>query len=1041
MEINDYLTNLNLMKEISRSLARQHSLLKQSFSWITGLCFVASLLTASPASASINYRNTEASVQQDQKKLIQGQVLDKNSVTVVGVNIIIKGTTTGTTTDIDGHFQISVPENATLIFSFIGFFNQEIVVADKSTINVTLLEDALGLDEVVVVGYGTQKKANLTGSVSAIKGDEMVKKPMTDARQALQGVSTGVTIIDRGGIPGEENLNINIRGIGSLSSNTNPLILVDGIEMSMSDVNPSDIESISILKDAASSSIYGAMAANGVILITTKRGQKGSYKVNYEGYYGWQTPATLPEQVDAEYYLNLVNEALVNAGLDEKYSDDYIQKTVAGDDPNNYPYINLFEELFKTAPVFNQSLRISGGTEKSKIALSLNHMDQEGMLKNVSSKRYGFRLNTDFQVKDNFKVRADVSFNRRDNEKPNRLNSAIGAMVGTSPVTVLKYPNGVYGLNKDNTNALACLEVGGMNESINEALNMKIGADIEMVKGLTLKADLSYKSINNRYKNDTAAYDFVDPEDTDKVIQKWSPSKLVDGRWSQEEINFKALLNYNTTFGNHELDLLAGTDITENTAYVLNGARNNIYGDNYTELNTGDAEGQTNKGYQEDWALFSYLGRINYAYKGKYLLEGNIRYDGSSRFAKGNKWGVFPSFSAGWRITEEDFMDAASMVNNLKLRGSWGQLGNQNIGYYKFSSTVYADFPYNFNDNKVNGYSQWYFANTDVTWETTEMIDFGFDIALFNNKLEIVADWYQKDTKDVLLKLPISYLTGLSASETNAGQVRNTGWELAITHRNKLNDLTYSIGFNISDVKNELVDFAGNEPSISGWTILKEGEAINSFYGYESDGLFQTQSEIDEHAVQPNTSDLKPGDIKLVDQNGDGKINDEDRKVIGSPIPHYTVGLNLYVEYKGFDFSAFFQGVLKAENYFYGAPNEGPAYEIFTTTRVLDRWTPDNPNASFPRLQAASNKNNYLYNDFWIRDASYIRLKNLQIGYSFPKSILERLKVDKLRLYVGGTNLFTITDVESGLDPETYDGRPSYYPPVSTYTMGIQLRF
>jgi TonB-linked SusC/RagA family outer membrane protein len=1029
------------MNQNSRSLARQSSLLKKSFSWIASLCCAVVFISATPAYASSNNEKAETAVLQTQEKNVQGKVVDKNGEALIGVNIIVKGTTTGTVTDMDGNYQINVPENATLIFSFIGFLNQEVPVADNTIINISLTEDALGLEEVVVVGYGTQKKANLTGSVSAVKGDELVRKPMADARQALQGVSTGVTIIDRGGIPGEENLNINIRGIGSLSSSTNPLVLVDGIEMSMSDINPNDIESISILKDAASASIYGAMAANGVILITTKRGNEGGYKVSYDGYYGWQTPATLPELVGAEDYLNLVNEALVNAGLNPKYSDDYIQKTLAGDDPVNYPYTNLFEELFETAPVFNQSLRISGGTEKSKIALSLNQMDQEGMLKNVSSKRYGFRLNTDFQVKENFKVRADISFNRRDNKKPNRLGSAIGAMVGTSPVTVLKYPNGVYGLNKDNTNALACLEVGGMNESVDEALNLKIGADIGLVKGLTLKTDFSYKSINNRYKNYTAAYDFVDPENTDNVIQKWSPSKLTDGRWHQEETNFKALLNYNTTFGDHQLDLLAGSEITESTAYILSGQRNNIYGDNYAELNTGDAEGQTNSGYNEDWALLSYLGRVNYAFKGKYLLEGNIRYDGSSRFAEGNKWGVFPSFSAGWRVTEESFMNAIGTIDNLKLRGSWGQLGNQNIGYYKFSSTVYADFPYNFNDNEVNGYSQWYYANTDVTWETTEMIDFGFDLALFDNKLEIVADWYQKDTKDVLLKLPISYLTGLAASETNAGQVRNTGWELAITHRNKINDLTYSVGFNISDVKNELVDFAGNEPSISGWSILKEGEAINSFFGYESAGLFQSQAEIDEHAVQPNQSELKPGDIKLVDQNGDGEINDDDRKVIGSPIPHYTVGLNLYAEYKGFDFSAFFQGVLKAENYFYGAPNEGPAYEIFTTTRVLDRWTPENTDASFPRLQAASNKNNYLYNDFWIRDASYIRLKNLQIGYSFPQSVLEKLRVEKLRVYAGATNLFTITDVESGLDPETYDGRPNYYPPVSTYTMGVQIQF
>ncbi|NOU59676.1 SusC/RagA family TonB-linked outer membrane protein [Marinifilum caeruleilacunae] len=1029
------------MKKNRGSLESYRALRTKSFSCLAGLCCSAFLLMGSSVMAAPVHEKDAIYARQEQQKVLNGKVVDKNGESLIGVNIIVKGTTTGTTTDFNGNYKINVAENAVLLFTFIGYLDQEISVGNQSILDITLEEDVLGLDEVVVVGYGTQKKANLTGSVSAVKGDEMVNKPMTDSRQALQGAVPGLTIIDRGGIPGEENLDFKIRGISSISAGVSPLVLVDGIEMPLGDVNPNDIESVSILKDAASSSIYGAKAANGVVLITTKRGKEGGFKVDYNGYYGWQTPATLPELVGAEDYLNLVNEALVNAGMNPKYSPEYIQNTVAGNDPINYPYVNLFEELFETAPVLNQSVRISGGNDKSRIALSLNHLKQDGMLKNVESERFGFRLNTDFQVKENLKLRADVSFNRRENEKPNRLSSAIGAIVGTSPVTVLQYPNGVYGLNKDNTNALACLEVGGMNESVNEALNLKVGADLEILNGLTLRSDLSYKSINNRYKNYRAEYNFRNPENPDEIVHRWTPSKLTDGRWNQQEINFKGLLDYSRSFGDHSLHVLAGIDVTENKSYTLQGSRNNIYSDDYVELNTGDTEGQSNLGYPEDWALFSYLGRVNYSYKGKYLLEGNIRYDGSSRFDKGNKWGVFPSFSAGWRISEEDFMSSFEFLDNLKLRGSWGQLGNQNIGLYKFTSTVYADFPYNFNDAEVNGYSQWYYANKDITWETTEMIDFGFDLTLFNGKLDIVADWYQKDTKDVLLILPISYLTGLAASETNAGKMRNTGWEVSLTHRNKIKDFNYSIGFNIADVKNELVDFAGNEPSINGWTILKEGESVNAFYGYESDGLFQSQEEIDNHATQPNQSQLKPGDIKLVDQNGDGEINDEDRKVIGSSIPRFNVGLNVFMEYKGFDCSASFQGVLKAENYFYGAPNEGPAYEIFTTKRVLDRWTPDNPDASFPRLEAASNKNNYLYNDFWIRDASYIRLKNLQFAYSLPSSVLEKWKIEKLRFYVGATNLFTITDVESGLDPETYDGRPNYYPPVSTYTMGVQLQF
>ncbi|MFA8435276.1 MAG: SusC/RagA family TonB-linked outer membrane protein [Marinifilaceae bacterium] len=1036
------------MKKKSKSLARHHSLLKQSFSWITGFCLLASLTTANPASAASNFESN-SSLEQNQQKLIQGKVTDKNGDALPGVNIIIKGTATGTTTNIDGNYQLNAPTNSTLIFTFIGYLSQEVAIANQTSVNVILQEDVQGLEEVVVVGYGTQKKVNLTGSVSSVKNEDLVNKPMADTRQALQGAVTGLSIVDRGGVPGEENLNITIRGIGSIpdpnnASKIEPLVLVDGIEMSLNEINANDIETVSVLKDAASSAIYGARAANGVILITTKRGKASNFTVNYNGYYGWQTPATLPELVGAEDYLNLVNEARTNAGLDPKYSEEYIQKTVSGEDPINYPYTNLFKELIHTAPMQNHSIRVSGGNETARVSLSLNYLDQDGLLKNMNNKKYGFRLNTDLQLKKNLKIRGDISFSRKDVEKPHRWKDAMGDAVGSSPVIVPKYPNGLYGLNKDNKSALAKIEVGGMNNTEYQTVNLKVGADWEIVRGLKAIGDLSYKSTDDRYKKYSAAFDFLDPinPDPENPVNSWSKSKLTDKRWNSREMVAKAMLSYDKTFSEiHNLKVLAGSEQIENKAYLLEGSRQDLYSNDFTELNTGDIKEMKNRGYMEDWALRSFFGRLNYNYNQKYLLEANFRYDGSSRFAEGYKWGFFPSFSLGWRVSEESFLQSIETINNLKFRGSWGQLGNQNIGYYRFTSTIYADYPYSFNDNKVNGYSQWYYANTNVTWETTEMLDLGFDLSLFDSKIEIIADYFIKDTKDVLLTLPISHLVGLDPSESNAGKVRNQGWELSVTHRNTIGDFNYSLGFNISDVKNELVDFAENEPSISDGKILKEGEAIWAFYGFKSDGLFQSQQEIDNHPTQQNHDQLKPGDIKFVDLNNDGVVDDDDRTVIGSNIPRYTFGINLSCAYKGFDLSAFLQGVMKVDNYFYGSPNEGPNYEIFTTKRVLDRWTPENPNASFPRLEANSNKNNDYTNDFWIRDASYLRLKNLQVGYTFPNEMMEKLNISKLRVYVGATNLFTITDVESGLDPETYSGRPKYYPPVSTYTLGVNLNF
>ncbi len=978
-----------------------------------------------------------------QQIIVKGKVTDVNGEPLPGVNVCEKSNTTnGVITGIDGDYNINVSSaDAVLTFSFIGYQEQEIATGNRTTIDVALVEEVTDLNEVVVVGYGTQRKANLTGAVSAVKGDELSKRSVTDTRLALQGAATGVTVIDRGGVPGSEDVSIKIRGNTSLSAGSDPLVLVDGIEMPIKEVNPSDIESVSVLKDAASSSIYGSRAANGVILITTKRGNEGDIKVNYDGHMGWQTPATLPELVSAGDYLMLVNEAKVNAGLQPKYSQDYIDKTVSGTDPINYPYTNLFEELYETAPMQNHSLRMSGGTEKARLALSLNFLDQDGMLKNINTKRYGLRLNTDFIVNDRLNIRTDINFNRRDNEKPSRTGDAMADIVGTSPVFLSKYPNGLYGLNKDNKSPLASLEVGGMAENESELLNMKGGFDYLILNDLKWTSDLSYKSLTTRSHTFKAEHKFYDPFDEERLVTQWFPSELSDSRWTEKETYFKTMLNYTKKINSHNLAALAGFEAIEHNAYYLQAARKNIYSPDYAEINTGDAETKDNKGYREDWALMSYFGRINYDYNQRYLLEANFRYDGSSRFAKGNKWGFFPSFSAAWRISEEGFLAGTDFLDNLKLRASWGELGNQDIGYYKFTSPILPGYDYSFNDKQASGYSQKYYANEDVTWETTQILDIGVDLTLWQGKLGLVADWFRKDTHDVLMTLPISTIVGLEPAESNVGHIRNTGWEISVTHQNRIGEFEYGIGFNISDIQNEVVSLAGQEATISGWNILQEGEPVWALYGYKADGLFQSQQEIDDAPVQPNHADLRPGDIKLVDINGDEVIDDEDRSIIGSDIPRYTYSIDLNMRYKGFDLTALLQGVAKAENYFYGAPNEGPNFEIFTTTRALDRWTPDNPDASFPRLQDASNKNNYLYNDFWIRDASYLRLKNLQVGYTFNKNVLEKIRIERLRLYVGGTNLFTITDVESGLDPETYDGRPSYYPPVSTYLMGVQVTF
>ncbi len=972
---------------------------------------------------------------------VSGTVTNTSGETLPGVSVYIKGTENGTVTDVNGKYSIKVPKGSVLVFSYVGMQSQEVQITTQRLLNIVLKPTTKTLKDVVVVGYGVQKKTKVTGSITSLNGKTLAKKDFPNMTQSLQGEAPGLTIINHGGAPGHEDLRMFIRGISSLSAGTYPLVLVDGIRMPISDVNPNDVKSVSVLKDAASCAIYGAQAANGVILITTKRGVAGGFTVNYNGYYGVQTPASLPELIDAKDYLNLVNEALVNAGQPPKYSQDYIEKTVSGVDPIKYPYTNILEALYHPANIWNNYVSVQGGSDKVKIALSANRLDQTGMLENVSSNRTGFRLNTDIQLYKRFKITTETWYNMRNTQRPHRFQSALSDMIGTSPVTVLKYPNGTYGLNKDNTNALADLEVSGTDWNKDKLLNLQLGFDWNLFKGFHFKGNASYKNSYNWFKNFAAEYEFKDPYDTSKIVTKWTPSSVTEGQWTTNETNIRLLLDYTRQIKAHSFHFLGGMEITDSKSRYLEGYRKNIYSNDYPVLNMGDVKGQTNKGYHESWGLWSYLGRFNYSYKNRYLFEANFRYDGSSRFAEGNRWGFFPSFSAGWIMSKENWLKEIAWLSNLKLRASWGQLGNQNIGLYRYTSTIYSTYPYNFNDVQVNGYSQAYYANTDISWETTQITDIGIDVGFLNNRITLSGDWYDKETKDVLLTLPISYMVGLYPSETNAGRISNKGWELAIHYKDTKKNFHYQFGFNVAELQNKLADFAGHSPVISGWTILEEGAPLYSLYGYKSDGLFQSQEDIDTSAIQPNESQLKPGDIKLVDLNGDDTINDKDRTIIGNTIPKYTFGFNFSLEYKGFDLSGFLQGVWKVQNYFYGALNEGVNFEIFSTPRVLDRWTPTNRDASFPRLQAASNKNNYLYSDFWVRDASYLRLKNIQIGYTLPYNLTKKAHFTKVRVYAGATNLFTITKVDPGVDPETYSGRFSAYPPTRIYMFGLQLGF
>lgn len=986
--------------------------------------------------------NSEVNETEQQKKSVSGKVSDSSGGSLPGVSVVVKGTTSGVITDVNGTYVINnVPDNATLQFSFVGMKQQEISVGSKTNINVVLMEETIGIEEVVAVGYGTQKKVNLTGSVGIVNSADLEKRTITDTRTALQGKVSGVTIIDGGGAPGQEELDLKIRGIGTLS-NADPLVLIDGISRSLSDINPNDIENISILKDAASASIYGSRAANGVVLITTKRANgSGGIKVEYNGYYGVQNPSTLPKAVSAEQFLKIVNEGYTNMGQPVLFNEESIKAILDGTDPKRR-YTNLPYEIFNSGSgvINDHNLSISFGNEKSRSLFSMGLVDENGIVENTNSKRHTLRYNNDFNITDRLKFSTDISYLQKQNHLPHLYNQALGQTT-YEQLIILKDENGHYGVNNGGSNPLAYLEISGDDDTHISQLTTKFQADYDIIKGLKLSGTYSYVNDNTKLKQFAASYDFRDLVNQDIIVSSLSPNSVNEQRTNLIEQTARALLTYKFLIGNHDFNLLAGFEQIDSKTDGITAYRQNLISNDYPEIALGAPASSVANSSFSDWALRSYFGRLNYTYKEKYLLEVNTRYDGSSKFAKGNKWGFFPSFSFGWRLSKESFMNL-DWLDDLKLRTSYGSLGNQNIGNYKFTTNIAPGYDYTFGGNLVPGYSQVYYANKDISWETTSMFDLGVDLTVLKGKLNIVADYYDKKTKDILLTLPIPTVVGLNASETNAGVVGNRGWELSISHKSRIGKLDYNVGLLVSDVKNEVIDLAGQSPIISGSTVLMEGQPMNAFYGYQSAGLFSSMEEIKSWPKQTNAAQLGPGDIKLVDRNKDGVVDVKDRYVMGSNIPRYSTSLNLNLSYKGFDLSALFQSVLKCDQYI---PNgfEGANFQQFTHKGWLDRWSPENPNPNAPYPRVTANTVVNPANDLFIRNGGYLRLKNLQIGYNVSEPIIKKVGISNLRIFVTGTNIFTLSSLNNeGYDPEVRSkSRFAYYPPTSTYSVGINVKF
>ena len=965
---------------------------------------------------------------------VKGKVM-ADGEPVIGATVLVKGVSTGTATDMDGNFTLNVASKAVLVVSSIGYESQEVPVNGRKLINVVLKSDVVALKDVVVVGYGVQKKVNLTGAVSSLSTDELEGKPIANVLEAMQGTTPGLVIQQGTSTPGSVP-SINIRGLNTMNNN-DPLVIIDGIEGSLANLNPADIEQVSILKDASSTAIYGSRASNGVVLVTTKKGKAGKVEISYDFMYGVQQPTSLPKIADSWVYAELYNEAAVNSGRSAKFTPEQIAQY-----RNGGPNVNWVKELYnRNSPQSSHSVSMTGGNDQLSYMASLGYLDQSSMFKgpDYGYKRYNARLNVSHKVTKNFTLNLTSQFARNDiKEHAYWTEWIIEQANRMPPIYPIKNEDGSYNYPAgSNSNGLQRLEEGGYRQNVNDELLGTIQAEWEVYKGLKLIGSAGGRVWNNKLHENRKAFEGTGD----------SENKLTEQFYRSKNITTNLMVTYNTKIGKHSIGGLLGYAYEGFSEKQFSTSR--LTEDSKYDIFVGDLSGDkvSNTGSASDWAIYSGFARATYNYDEKYLLEFNIRNDYSSYFAKGNRSGVFPSFSAGWRISEEKFWSVLKpYVPSLKIRGSWGLVGNNRIGAYQYMQTVSVKNGISFGD-KLAQTAEFASANPDLKWETTRMANIGFELGLLNNDLNITFDCFNNRTKDILVNLPVPGLFGNGAPIQNAGKVETRGWELSVNYRLKTGPVVHNFAGNISDSFNEVIDTRGTE-IIGGsdvQTIIKEGYPLYSYYAYRSDGFFQNEEECQKgphlEGITP-----KPGDIRYLDKNGDGVIKpDDDRFIVGNDFPRYTFGFTYGLEYKGFDFSMMWQGVGRRNKWMRGESveafhnnNEGPVMDFHQ-----DRWTPNNPDATYPRLtMGAESANNAAKSDFWIQDAKYLRLKNVQIGYTFPQQWMKKLYVKNLRIFASVQNPLTFTKMKGGWDPEyTGDGSGRAYPVARVYSFGLNVKF
>ncbi|MBQ3660353.1 MAG: TonB-dependent receptor [Bacteroidales bacterium] len=974
---------------------------------------------------------------------ISGTVVS-NGEPVIGASVMVKNTSVGAATDIDGNFTIQAADDAVLVVSAIGYQTKEVAVNGASTLNISLEESSTLLEDAVVVGYGVQKKVNLTGAVASVSTEELEGKPIANVLEGLQGTTPGLVIQQGASTPGGSPT-LNIRGYNTMNDN-NPLVIIDGIEGSLSNLNPQDIDQISILKDASSTAIYGSRASNGVVLVTTKKGAAGQVSVNYDLSYGLQQPTALPTVVDSWIYAELYNEAAVNSGRSTKFTAEDIAGFRNGG--TNVKWIN---ELYKSyASQQSHNLSVTGGTKTLSYMASLGFLDQNSLFKgpDYGYNRYNGRLNIQHQVNDRLTVGATAQFTRNKIKDHAYWTEWIIEQCNRMPsIYEIKNEDGTYTYpSGSNSNSLERLEKGGYRQSVNDDISGTIDASLRLFDGLYLKSTIGGRTLNNSTHENRMASE--SPASGDKE------NHISESFFKSTKLTTTVTLNYDQTFGKHTVGALLGYAY-EGESWK-NFSTQRITDDSKYDVFVGSQSGNkvsndAPNGGGQDWSLYSAFARLTYNYDEKYLAEFNIRDDYSSYFAKGNRSGIFPSFSLGWRISQEDFWDnIRPVIPSLKLRGSWGLVGNNRIGAYQYLQTVSVTQGINFGGQLAP--TAW-FSSVDpgIKWETTRMADLGLDMGLLKNDLNLSFDVFSNRTRDILVQLPVPGMFGNGAPTSNAAVVDSFGWEFSANYHFKTGAVHHNIAANVSDSWNNVVDTKG-ETLYYGYdvvSVIKEGYPLYSYYALRSNGFFQSDEEA---AAAPHLEGVVPraGDIRYIDKpdadgNTDGVINDDDRFVVGNDFPRYTFGFNYGLQWKGFFFSAFLQGVGMRSRWMRGEAveafhnnNEGPVHDFH-----IDRWTPVNTDATYPRLTMGSEStNNATKSDFWIQDAAYLRVKNVQLGYDFQGDWLKAIRMQNLRAYVSVENALTFSKMKGGWDPEyNADGSGRAYPVARVWSVGLNVKF